>query len=39
VRVLVAKYMRAGTIAAEPKLGELTGFQRAALIGALRLEI
>ena len=36
---LVAKYMRAGTIVAEHNLGELTGFQRAALIGALRLEI
>jgi hypothetical protein len=34
---LVAKYMRAATIASEPSLGDLTGFQRAALIGALRL--
>ena len=34
---LVAKYMRAATIVSEPSLGDLTGFQRAALIGALRL--
>jgi hypothetical protein len=34
---LVAKYMRAATITSEPKLGDLTGFQRAALVGALRL--
>jgi hypothetical protein len=33
----VAKYMRAATISSEPNLGDLTGFQRAALIGALRL--
>ena len=34
---LVAKYMRAATISSEPSLGDLTGFQRAALIGVLRL--
>jgi hypothetical protein len=34
---LVAKYMRAATIVSESDLGDLTGFQRAALIGALRL--
>lgn len=33
---LVAKYMLAATIGSEPNLEELTGFQRAALIGALR---
>jgi hypothetical protein len=32
-----AKFMRAATIASERNLGDLTGFQRAALIGALRL--
>jgi hypothetical protein len=34
---MVAKYMRAATVASEPNLADITGFQRAALIGALRL--
>ena len=34
---LVARYMRAATVVSEPTLGDLNGFQRAALIGALRL--
>jgi hypothetical protein len=34
---LVATYMRAATIASEPNLADLSGFQRAALVGALRL--
>ena len=34
---LTARYMRAATIGADPILGGLSGFQRAALIGALRL--
>jgi hypothetical protein len=33
---LVREYMRAATIHSDAKLGELSSFQRAALIGALR---
>jgi hypothetical protein len=33
---LMNEYMRAATIPAEAKLGELSSFQRAALIGELR---
>jgi hypothetical protein len=34
---LVGEYMRAATIRSDAKLGALGAFQRAALIGALRL--
>jgi hypothetical protein len=33
---LVSEYMRAATIHSDAKLGELSSFQRSALIGALR---
>jgi hypothetical protein len=33
---LVSEYMRAATIHADARLGELSSFQRAALIGELR---
>jgi hypothetical protein len=33
---LVSEYMRAATIHSDAKLGEISSFQRAALIGALR---
>jgi hypothetical protein len=35
-RPLVSEYMRAATITTEVRLGELSAFQRAALIGELR---
>jgi hypothetical protein len=34
---LVSEYMRAATINPETRLGDLTSFQRAALIGELRV--
>ena len=36
-RALVSEYMRAATIPSDLRLGELSSFQRAALIGELRV--
>ena len=36
-RALITEYMRAATIPSESRLGELSSFQRAALIGELRV--